>query len=83
MLQKMIQLNQNIVTQILNDTTNEALDINNDDKIQNLSVPNTLKTFQSYFSVFWYSSLPCYDVKGITGKENRNNKKTKTRNFKN
>jgi hypothetical protein len=24
------------------------------------------KKFESYFTLFWYSSLPCYDIKGLT-----------------
>ncbi len=66
----MIQSNQNIVTKFLNDTFNETMEINIANIKQNISVPNSLRTFHSYFSFFWYSSLPCYDVKEITAKEN-------------
>ena len=31
-----------------------------------ISKVDVTKKFESYFALFWYSSLPCYDIRGIT-----------------
>ena len=59
------QLYKTLVKGLSNDIT----DVKHSKKMLFQSL-NLTTGFKEYFSFLWYSSLPCFDVKGITADEN-------------
>ena len=69
-LMNMETSNESLVNQFMNGTIYDSIKNYTKTKNKDTPIPKTLKDFVTFFTFFWYSTLPCFDVKGITSEEN-------------
>ncbi len=70
LLINMTYLDDNLVNQFMNDTSYIFMQNDSYSYSDNTPIPKSFKAFNSFFTFFWYTTLPCFDVKGLTAEEN-------------